>query len=910
MVQAILVPVVMLVFVTLIYRRIAAGQVLAAGDLQLYFFPYWTAVVRSIRAGSLPLWNPYLFAGSPLLANSQVGVFYPLNWPFWLLSSSSLPGIAHAIHWSVVLHLWLAAASVYILCRRTSAIGRWPSALAGIVYAGGGFLGVHIDHLNQLQALAWLPLLFLPEVPWGGQRHRRGRGAGLEGLGRSVPRWLRLPNPLSILAFAMILLTGHTQMAFIGACGLAIWHLVRSRWGTGASLQIGRWFLGFVVRMTPFALAGLIAAVQLLPTLTLARLSGRGGGLDWREAVSFSLPPWELAKVVLPPYITPPLLPEGVAYLGVPGLLLAALGGWRSLRALTPSRSGGTSRTRSGEGPARGVWLVVAAIGFLLALGGYDPLYLAAVRLGVPGLVHFRAPARFLALYVLAGSVLAGIGLEWLSTLSFPAGRGAHATSVSRRFVTLLAIAVVGVELMVSGRYLPHGRATTPQAYTDLRPATADLVAATRADSDAGTVPGRFLSISQTLFEVGDKAEIETAYAGALDSEALMSYLVATKEREVLAPNLPLAFEVPAVDGYDGGLLPLRSYTAFSKLVLPEGTIDGRLRENLADIPEARWLELMGAQYLLTDKTTDVWIDDILYDRQFHPTLEPGQTLDVAWLPEDFPANALGLLYTGGGGEVDLRLVDGRALSLQLSPSDDPHEVRWIRWDDAVPLRSLSIIASSASAGPLALGGASLADSRTGAFYPVVLSDVYRLVHSGDVKIYEALTPPARAFLAHRSCTVPTEDNVLSLMRGPEYDPSQVVALIGTPFPGETCDLASGPSTVVGESVSVIRYDATEVTIDVVAKTSGYLVLTDTWYPGWTATREPLSTVASAEPVEISQADVLFRAVRIDPGTWRVTFSYRPVSHIIGAAISFAGLVTLALYTLSATRSVKVRNRV
>ena len=56
--------------------------------------------------------------------------------------------------------------------------------------------------------------------------------------------------------------------------------------------------------------------------------------------------------------------------------------------------------------------VLVAALGGFLALGGFNPLYLAAVRLGAPGLVHFRAPARFLVLYVLAVSLLAGTGLD------------------------------------------------------------------------------------------------------------------------------------------------------------------------------------------------------------------------------------------------------------------------------------------------------------------------------------------------------------------------------------------------------------------------------------------------------------------------------------------------------------------
>ena len=108
----------MLLGVLFLYRRLVAGWVLAGGDLQTYFFPYWTAAARAFQAGRLPLWNPDLFAGAPLLANSQAGVFYPLNWPLWLLSGSTLAGMARTLHWSVLLHLCLAALNAAWLARR------------------------------------------------------------------------------------------------------------------------------------------------------------------------------------------------------------------------------------------------------------------------------------------------------------------------------------------------------------------------------------------------------------------------------------------------------------------------------------------------------------------------------------------------------------------------------------------------------------------------------------------------------------------------------------------------------------------------------------------------------------------------------------------------------------------------
>jgi hypothetical protein len=38
-----------------------------------------------VMSGSLPFWTPYLFSGFPFLADLQVGAFYPLNWPFFLI---------------------------------------------------------------------------------------------------------------------------------------------------------------------------------------------------------------------------------------------------------------------------------------------------------------------------------------------------------------------------------------------------------------------------------------------------------------------------------------------------------------------------------------------------------------------------------------------------------------------------------------------------------------------------------------------------------------------------------------------------------------------------------------------------------------------------------------------------------
>ena len=888
----------MLLVIALIYRRLIAGRVLAGGDLHIYFYPYWTAVVRAVQELRLPLWNSYLFAGAPLAANSQVGLFYPLNWPFWVFASPSLLGVARALHLSVLLHLGLASVSVYALARRTRT-SPWAAALAGTIYAGGGFLGVHVEHLNQLQALAWLPLLFLPV-----------RQSRFTLMGHVI----LLPSPLSVMAFAMILLAGHTQMAFIAAIGVVVWYgvcrlrCVPKRAALGCGDPKGMWYSvrrlrlvrvpaaeaprwsrivtsvwPWIVGLTPFALAGVIAAVQLLPTLQLTGLSGRSIGLDWRESISFSVRPWDLLNTLAPPYLVPPALPEGVAYVGITGLLLAALGTWRAVRAASQR---GEDLTIT--------WVILAGSGLLLALGAYNPLYLAAVRLHVPGFIHFRAPARFLALYALGISLVAGAGmdgvLQWLSASSSRRSTARRSTAVA-----VVSFVIVGFDLFLAGEYLPHAQATAARAYSDLRPATAYLVAAARAADAAGMAPERLLSISEMLFEVGDKAEIELVYGDTLSPGALWAYLVSSKQREILTPNLPLAFEVPAADGYDGGLLPLRHYIAFSELLIPGGTVDGRLRENLSAVPDARWLDLLGVRYLLTDKTGDVWIDDILYDRQFQPMLAEEGSLSVAWLPEGFPANAVGVLHRGGDVTVSVALADGRQLSMALPAAAAPDRTHWVRWPGSVPVVGLTF---QSRGGPVQLTGVSLVDERSQAFYPLVLSNEFRLVHSGDVKIYETVNRPARLRLLADCEVAASAEEALARMGDPSFDPAETVVLEAfDAMQPVQCTPAEGEGRSITGTVSLVHYGGSDVTVDVQTDTPVHLMLTDAWYPGWEVWVEDRDAPGQkAAHLPLYRADLMFRAVPLKPGNWHVTFRYVPYILFCGLAVSLLGITATVAY--------------
>jgi uncharacterized membrane protein YfhO len=63
-----------------------------------------------------------------------------------------------------------------------------------------------------------------------------------------------------------------------------------------------------------------------------------------------------------------------------------------------------------------------------------------------------------------------------------------------------------------------------------------------------------------------------------------------------------------------------------------------------------------------------------------------------------------------------------------------------------------------------------------------------------------------------------------------------------------------------------------------------YLVLSDSWYPGWVAT-------VDGQEAPIARANVLFRAVEVPAGGHLVEFRYRPTSLVLGSAVSASSVI-------------------
>ena len=94
------------------------------------------------------------------------------------------------------------------------------------------------------------------------------------------------------------------------------------------------------------------------------------------------------------------------------------------------------------------------------------------------------------------------------------------------------------------------------------------------------------------------------------------------------------------------------------------------------------------------------------------------------------------------------------------------------------------------------------------------------------------------------------------------------------------CAAPAPPGGDSATASAAITHDSPErVVVAASTDSPGYLVLADTWFPGWTAAVD-----GRARPVE--RADHAFRAVRLEPGRHEVEFRYWPRSVQLGLAVS------------------------
>ena len=948
-------------FLTIYSRVIFEGFVLSGYDAQTYFFPYWAYGFSSLGEGRLPLWNPHIFMGVPFLANPQAAVLYPMNWVLLPLDP------ARALAVALMLHVALAAVSMLVLVRVGLRLS-WPAAMtAAVAFGFGGFFTGQAGHINQVSVAAWMPLLVL---------------AFERGVSGSKRWWLVAPLIVALMIFA-----GHPQTAYVAIVFCLAWALMagarQSGFITTPRGRVPGVLGGLAMWLTSAFGGGLLAAVQVLPALVLSREGIRAGGLTFEEAVSFSLPTEEALAGLLPTFLHLPSSTEFVAYVGIVGVVLAVLGAVKDRREPR-------------------VWLLVtvAITVILLALGPATPIFGWAYR-AIPGFDFFRVPARWLLLLVLVLALLAAYGVEVLNKRNARPWRES-VPLVGAWLAVLVVLGGMALGLALSQPPLAEGLAWTWAVVAAVaivgvgaatlfrRPAfawiasvfvLAELVAATGPSAIRHAIPvdayesgghvlrrltetsgsGRLLSIADPSFEINDpdRADLAKAWYDRLGPEAWRDFKVAWKNRDIMSPNLTMAYSLGTPDGYDGGLLPLASHRSFLEALIPNsaGQTDGLLLNQLDSVPSDRVLDALSVGVIVDDRFDTFEIAGAAFDlRTSLQLMAPFQVdgLNVAGVT----GVALLAVAEPGEGEVMGRVVlmdtTGAQYDLPIGPSLHNPAIVGLADAQRAPSReglppgtavSIARLISPVTVTAVAIDPQGLSLDVRGLALLLEGGDSLGLMLRqgagmtvemvGDVTLTRQAQSRGRAWLPEYVRLTGSAGEVQMALATPGFAPSQQVWLLTTDRDPEATNglrqaledvgvlqrvepvgmvlpmhaerlandfgHADGWLRFDGKATATITEDGPErVTVEVVTDGPRMLALNDSLYPGW-------QVFVNGSQTEIWRANLALRAVLVpSAGHHTVTFEYSSHPLQVGAIITAAwfGLVVVGLVAMWAWRRV------
>jgi hypothetical protein len=156
----------------------------------------------------------------------------------------------------------------------------------------------------------------------------------------------------------------------------------------------------------------------------------------------------------------------------------------------------------------------------------------------------------------------------------------------------------------------------------------------------------------------------------------------------------------------------------------------------------------------------------------------------------------------------------------------------------------------------------------------------------GDVRIaalglfrYRLADPLPRAYLVGTVEVEPDSVAILNRFIAGGEDPHRIA------FVSEGRPLRGDPTAGAGR-IRWLPGSNHSVRLEVDAPARSLLVLTDTWYPGWTVT-------VDGERAPLERVNWHFKGVYLEPGVHRVRFEFRPRGIVPGAVVSVIGLLFL-----------------
>ncbi len=825
-------------------------------DLILENYVWKRFIVQAIHNRQIPLWNPYLFAGLPFLAAGQHSALYPLSILFYILP------LARAYGYFTALQFSLAGLFTFIYCR-VIGVNRFGALIAGITYMLSAFFVVSVVFTMIIAAAAWLPLLLAMIEIVVRKQEEKGPVA-----------YSPIPYiAVGAVALGFQLLAGHVEislyvllvMGFYALCRLAILWWRQRNWRV--VFRLASWLVVMV------ALGLGLGAVQLIPLYEVARLNFRQGSVPYSQVVSWAFPPRRLIAFLVPDFFGNPshhsyldvftwqtvhlalnaygqLNPngphstnwgvknyvEGGSYLGLLPLLLTAVA---AITCLRRNRRKTTVAVISADATLRShVWLYIILIVFSLAFIFGTPLY-TILFYAFPGINQLHSPFRWVFPYTFSVAVLAGIGADHLARTRTPelwAEDGGRRPSPWLRWLCLQS--QPSVVTVTAGLAFWGGLAAFATLLLSRVSYSRIVPIVEKAFWSLAKAPEAFPDArafySYELRNLLLFSLLLTASAIVLRVSRCPIYLPQRLGQRPVWEPLALAVFVLDLFAFGYGFNPRADLKLF------------QFKPPVVDFLERdkslwRFTTFVGPGEKTFNANVGMYYG--LYDVRGYDSIFPKQYADYMGLIEEQDE----LLYNRIAPLSEYPSLDSRLLDLL--------NVKYVLTTQHIP------------------------------------NPGYRLVYDEEIKVYENEDYLPRAFVVPRAKVVTDPEQQAEELK--HFDPLEYVIL--EEEAEEVRD--KGQGTGIISYPLITSYTINEVFIDVEMAGEGWLVLADSYFPGWKAYVRPLGAGEKEEiQVPIYRADGNFRAVHLPGGAHTVRFKYAPRSLQLGLFASFiAGVVTCLL---------------
>jgi hypothetical protein len=541
--------------------------------------PWKTLVVEAERQFKLPIWNPYNFGGTPLLANFQSGALSPFNLLFLVLPFSS--------SWSLIIFLQPLLAGVFLFFYLSNLkLNKFACFLGAITFSFCGFSIAWMEWGTIMSTALWLPLVLL------------SIDKIFENLKVKTSK-IKIICLCLVFIFSLVssFFAGHLQTFFYLAILSGFYFLLRLM----QSVKKVQAFVLFLILSSLFLISIL---PQLIPTLQFIAQSARSVDLpSWKQAGWFI--PWQnLVQFISPDFFGNPTTlnyygvwnyGEFIGYIGIVPLVMA-------FYAVVFRRG-------------RNVIFFTATL--LLSLIFALPTIIAKLpfELNIPFLSTAQ-PTRLIFIIDFSLSVLAAFGLD-------------HFTNIKNRKLIVFVLGFFAVIFIGLWSFVLtfHGQILSIE---NLAVAKQNLILPTiifgillvvisisllLKNKKPSLVLGLtslilILIVIVDLFRFGWKFEPFTSKEYLFPSTSITNFLqqqqgqfrIMATDSKILPPNFSIMYKLQTLDGYDPlylqrygelmaasgrGKADISSPFGFNRIIIPQD-------------PTARAIDLLGVKYILS----------------------------------------------------------------------------------------------------------------------------------------------------------------------------------------------------------------------------------------------------------------------------------------------------------------------